>query len=261
MMFFEATDHKYHLCNLRTWFSYVPSNTTNKKHIKINEKILRETWCLWGTMKINKVERASKAVHHCVLSTGSWMIILRPIWIGHLFAQPWTSYIIIRWVLLLCHFANMFAGIYMSKTALKNRYHYDCQFYLVHFTISLISRVVKFSHLAWNEKNESLFHLQLCIDVFSVLYETVIPCCIPALTAQYLFSILLCCVKLRSVFLLSTHKFTYIVAEQMTNYFRMQLSVLRKISPDVGSHHCYLQADGLVIKSFNFLVSMNLMLP
>ena len=49
MMFFEATDHKYHLCNLRTWFSYVPSNTTNKKHIRINEKILRETWCLWGT--------------------------------------------------------------------------------------------------------------------------------------------------------------------------------------------------------------------
>ena len=50
MMFFEATDHKYHLCNLRTWFSYVPSNATNKKHIKINEKILRETWCLWGTI-------------------------------------------------------------------------------------------------------------------------------------------------------------------------------------------------------------------
>ena len=46
---FEATDHKYHLCNLRTWFSYVPSNAINKKHIKINEKILRETWCLWGT--------------------------------------------------------------------------------------------------------------------------------------------------------------------------------------------------------------------
>ena len=45
---FEATDHKYHLCHLRSWFSYVPSNTTNKKHIKINEKILRETWCLWG---------------------------------------------------------------------------------------------------------------------------------------------------------------------------------------------------------------------
>ena len=50
MMFLEATDHKYHLCNLRSWFSYVPSNTSNRKHIKINEKILRETWCLWGTM-------------------------------------------------------------------------------------------------------------------------------------------------------------------------------------------------------------------
>ena len=50
MMFFEATDHKYHLCNFRSWFSYVPSNTTNKKHIKINEKILQETWCLWGTI-------------------------------------------------------------------------------------------------------------------------------------------------------------------------------------------------------------------
>ena len=52
--FFEATDHKYHLCNLRTWFSYVPSNATNKKHIKINEKILREAWCLWGTISAMK---------------------------------------------------------------------------------------------------------------------------------------------------------------------------------------------------------------
>ena len=24
-------------------------NTTNKKHIKIKEQILRKTWCLWGT--------------------------------------------------------------------------------------------------------------------------------------------------------------------------------------------------------------------
>ena len=52
MMFFEAIDHKYHLCNLRSWFSCVPRNTTSKKHIKINEKILRETWCLWGTTSV-----------------------------------------------------------------------------------------------------------------------------------------------------------------------------------------------------------------
>ena len=51
---FEVTDHKYHLCNLRTWFSYVPNHTTNKKHITINETILRETWCLWGIIWLQR---------------------------------------------------------------------------------------------------------------------------------------------------------------------------------------------------------------
>ena len=27
---FEAIDHKYYLCNLGSWFSYVPVNTTTK---------------------------------------------------------------------------------------------------------------------------------------------------------------------------------------------------------------------------------------
>ena len=50
-MFLRLQHHKYHLCNLRSWFSYVPSKQHYKqKTKKINEKILRETLCLWGTI-------------------------------------------------------------------------------------------------------------------------------------------------------------------------------------------------------------------
>ena len=38
MMFFDASDHKYHMCNLRSWFSYVPSNTTNKNMSRLMRK-------------------------------------------------------------------------------------------------------------------------------------------------------------------------------------------------------------------------------
>ena len=43
MIFFEATDHKYHLCNLRTWFSYVPNNTINKNISRLMRKFCEKS--------------------------------------------------------------------------------------------------------------------------------------------------------------------------------------------------------------------------
>ena len=52
---FEATDHKYQSVKLKIMVFICPKESyKQKKHIKINEKILWETWSSWGTTSVPK---------------------------------------------------------------------------------------------------------------------------------------------------------------------------------------------------------------
>ena len=58
MIVFYAIDHKYHLCNLRSWFSYLPSITTTKNKLSRLIKFCQKPdvceglwlWTIWVNM-------------------------------------------------------------------------------------------------------------------------------------------------------------------------------------------------------------------
>ena len=81
LMFYDySVDHKYHLCNLRTWFSYVPSNTVTKKISRIMRKICEKPNVCEGLLQC------------CPMSSGWHNIIHALSHPGPLFTKKTPSY-------------------------------------------------------------------------------------------------------------------------------------------------------------------------